>query len=144
MPNTSGVIKPESAPMFFRMYCTDLKWIFYIYRLNRRCVLLGQPYYAVAKQPEPHVHMVHVPCDAQAQQLHQTWVQRHLHSSWHTEVLPKAGWGAGATPAPYTAPSGNATNPTIPKHSQGISLCTEVPLPRRPAGGGGIWECQNY
>lgn len=35
MPNTPGIIKTESAPAFFRMHCADLKWIFYIYRLNR-------------------------------------------------------------------------------------------------------------
>lgn len=74
MPNTSGIIKAESAPMFFGMYYADFKWTFYIYRLNRRRVLLGQPYYAVAKQPKSHVHMVHVLCGTQAECLHQTRV----------------------------------------------------------------------
>lgn len=62
-----GIIKTESASMFSRMYCRDVKWIFYIYSLNRRCVLVGQPCYAVAKQPEAHMHKAHVPCDAQAE-----------------------------------------------------------------------------
>lgn len=60
MPNTSGIIKAERAPMFFGMYYADFKWTSYIYRPNRRCVLLGQPYYAVAKQPKSRVHMAHV------------------------------------------------------------------------------------
>ena len=72
VPNTSGIIKAESAPMFFGMYHADFKWTFYIYRLNRRRVLLGRPYYAVAKQPKSHVRMAHVPCDTQAERLHQT------------------------------------------------------------------------
>ena len=74
MPNTSGIIKAESAPVFFRIYCAEFKWTVYTYRLNRRHVLLGQPYYAVAKQSKSHMHVAHVLCDTQAERLHQTQV----------------------------------------------------------------------
>lgn len=98
--------------MFFRMYCADLKWIFYFYRPNRRCVPLGQPYHAVAKQPEPHVHKARVPCDAQAERLHRG-VKAPARLLAHS-TAPKPGRGAGATPAPHKVPSGSAINHTIP------------------------------
>lgn len=71
MPNTSDIIKAESASV---LYYADLKWTFCIYRLNRRHVLLGQPDYTVAKQPKSHMHMAHVLCNTQAECLHQTRV----------------------------------------------------------------------
>lgn len=87
MPNASGIIKAESAPMF----SADFKWTFYIYRLNRRCVLLGQPNRAAApQQPKSHVHMARVPCDTQAEHLHQTWVRTHLRRLLAHSSVPKS------------------------------------------------------
>lgn len=74
-----SIIKLDSDPMFFVSQNEDFKWIFYIYRVNRRCVLLGQPGYRIAKQPKSHVHVAHVLCNTQAKCLHQHWVCTHPH-----------------------------------------------------------------
>lgn len=128
MPNTPGIIKTESAPMFFRMHCADLKWIFYSYRLNRRCVLLGQPYHAVAKQPEPHMHGAHVLCDAQVERLHQgvkTPAQLLALSSAPKSCLGCRGHALHFTKCLLAMPLTTQS----PKNSQGISWCTDLPPP---------------
>lgn len=132
MPNTPGTIKTESAPAFFRMYCADLKWLFYIYRLNRRCVLLGQPYYAVAKQPEPHVLRAHVQCHAQASDLAlKAPAQLLAHSS-----APKSWLGCRGHASPHKVPSGSATNHTNPCTQPG-HLSADLPHPQCPTGSSG-------
>lgn len=118
-----GIIKTGSAPMFSRMYCRDVKWIFYIYSLNRRCVLVGQPCYAVAKQPEAHMHKAHVLCDAQAE------LYGHLHCSWHTAALPEAAWVQGPHLHLTESLLAKLLTTQPPKHSQGTSLCMDLPPP---------------
>lgn len=107
VPNTSGIIKAESAPMFFGMYYADFKWTFYIYRLNRRCVLLGQPYYAVAKQPKSRVHMAHMQYPSRAPAL-DPGVKVPVQAPGTQQCPQKLAEAQWDMPAPHTVPSGNA------------------------------------
>lgn len=79
-------------------------------RTKRQHVLLGQPYYAVAKKPKSHVHMAHVLCNTRAERLRQRWVWAP--GTWLCpQKLFVAAWDM---PAPHTVPLAMSMNHSSP------------------------------